>query len=234
MRFIFRQLLDYESNTFTYLLGDASTRRALLIDPVLEMLDRDVKLLGELGLDLVYAINTHVHADHITSSGKLKRLFPQMKSVLGAVGNELALADVKVPHGSVLRLDAISLEFRSVPGHTAGCHVLVWPDEQRAFTGDTVLVRGCGRTDFQGGSAKSLYQSVWSQVFTLPDEFAVFPAHDYKGHSQSTIGEEKQFNPRLSKPLEEFEEIMSHLNLPYPRKIDASLPANLVCGLHEV
>ncbi|KAH9255467.1 hypothetical protein BASA81_006586 [Batrachochytrium salamandrivorans] len=234
MTYIFRQLLDYESNTFTYLLGDAITRRALLIDPVLEMLGRDVKLLGELGLDLVYAINTHVHADHITSSGKLKRSFPQMKSVLGSLGNELALADIKVQNGNVLQVDSIALEFRSVPGHTAGCHVLVWQEEQRVFTGDTVLVRGCGRTDFQGGNAKSLYQSVWSQVFTLSDEFAIFPAHDYKGHSQSTIGEEKQFNPRLSKPLEEFEQIMNNLNLPYPRKIDVSLPANLVCGLHEV
>jgi sulfur dioxygenase len=145
-RFIFRQLFDAESSTYTYILGHSGTKQALLIDPVLEQIERDAVLINELGLDLKFAINTHVHADHITGSGLLKKLFPNCQSVLGKIGNEKALADIKVDDGAILKMDPVELEFRSTPGHTSGCHSLVWHSQRIVFTGDTVLIRGCGRT----------------------------------------------------------------------------------------
>jgi len=232
---VFRQLYDGESSTYTYLLGHTGSKKALLIDPVLEQVERDTSVLRELGLDLAFAVNTHVHADHITGSGLLKKTFPSCKSVLGRAGNEQAMADLKLGEGEVLKLDGgIELEFRSTPGHTNGCHSFVWHGGRSVFTGDTVLIRGCGRTDFQQGNPVSLYNAVWSKIFTLPEDYLLYPAHDYKGRTVSTVGEEKQFNPRLTQTQEKFVDIMKNLNLPYPKKIDASLPANLVCGLHEL
>jgi sulfur dioxygenase len=228
-------MYDQETSTYTYLLGDSETKECLLIDPVLEQIDRDAQVIKELGLDLKYGLNTHVHADHITGTGVMKQKhFPKMQSVLGEAGNEKAKADIKLKDGDVLRLGSISLEFRSTPGHTNGCHTIVDHDHKLIFTGDTVLIRGCGRTDFQQGDAKKLYSVVWEKVFSLPEDFYIYPAHDYKGRMVSTVAEEKKHNPRLTKTVDEFVNIMNNLNLPYPKKIDASVPANLVCGLHEL
>lgn len=232
---MFRQLFDQESSTYTYLIADNQTKEALLIDPVLEQVDRDAQVLKELGYDLKYALNTHVHADHVTGTGILrKKYFPNMKSVLGETGNEDSIADVKLKQGEVFTMGAVKLECRSTPGHTNGCHCFVFADMRCVFTGDTVLIRGCGRTDFQQGNAASLYQNIWTKVFSLPEEFMVYPAHDYRGRTASSVGEEKKHNPRLTKTLPEFVELMKNLNLPYPKKIDLSVPMNRVCGLHEL
>jgi len=233
-RFLFRQLFDGESSTYTYLLGDVQTREALVIDPVLEQVERDAQLVKELGLELRYGVNTHVHADHITGTGMLKKHFPFMLSVLGKTGNETVMADVHVNDGDTLTMGEVKLEFRSSPGHTCGCHSLVDHEHMLVFTGDTVLIRGCGRTDFQCGDARQLYKMVWEKVFSLPDEYLVYPAHDYKGRTCSSIAEEKKFNPRLTKTEDEFVKIMNNLNLPYPKKFDTAVPANKVCGLHEI
>lgn len=232
---VFRQLFDLESSTYTYLLGDLQTKQALLIDPVLEQTERDAKLLKEMGLELKFALNTHVHADHITGSGLLKqRHFPGMMSVLGKHGNDAAMADVRVGDGESIKMGEVEIEFRSTPGHTNGCHTFVYHKGGMAFTGDAVLVRGCGRCDFQDGSSPGLYASVWNKILSLPEDFLLYPAHDYKGHTVSSVGEEKKFNPRLTKNVEEFTKIMEGLNLPYPKKIDASVPMNKVCGLYEL
>jgi sulfur dioxygenase len=229
-----RQLFDRESCTYTYLLADTKTKECLLIDPVIELVDRDEKLIRELGFELKYCLNTHVHADHITGSGVIKSRFKDCKSVLGAANTE-ALADVKLGHGEHLKLGKqVDLEVRYTPGHTAGCVAYVSHNSKMVFTGDTLMVRGCGRTDFQGGSSESLYKSVHEQIFTLPEEFLVYPAHDYSGRTVSSIAEEKKFNPRLTKDLAGFADLMSKLDLAYPKKIDVSLPANLVCGIHEL
>jgi len=233
--FVFRQLYDQETSTYTYLLGDLETKECLLIDPVLEQVDRDAALIKELGLDLKYGLNTHVHADHITGTGIMKQKhFPKMKSVLGTKGNEKAKADVKLEDGQTIKMGCVSLEFRSTPGHTNGCHTFVAHEQKMIFTGDAVLIRGCGRTDFQQGDARTLYKVIWEKVFSLPDDYLIYPAHDYKGRMVSTVAEEKKFNPRLTKTVDEFVDIMKNLNLPYPKKIDASVPYNLVCGLHEL
>mmetsp|Transcript_14146 Transcript_14146/g.27482 ORF Transcript_14146/g.27482 Transcript_14146/m.27482 type:complete len:241 (+) Transcript_14146:137-859(+) len=234
---IFRQLFDRESCTYTYILGCEKTREAALIDPVLELVDRDAQMLEELDLNLKYAVNTHVHADHIFGNKALKKLIPGVKSVLGEEGNEEAMADIRLAEGDVLDVgETVKIEFLSTPGHTNGCHTLIVHDDGKtmAFTGDTVLIRGCGRTDFQQGDSKSMYENVHKKIFTLPDDTIIYPAHDYRGRLNSTVAEEKKFNPRLTKSLDEFIDIMNNLNLPYPTKIDESLPANLVCGLHEV
>lgn len=231
---IFRQLFDRESCTYTYVLGDEETKEAIIIDPVIELVERDQKVLDELSLNLKYALNTHVHADHITGSGKLKKLYEGCQSVLGRIGNEDAKADIKLDEGDKLKAGSVVLETRHTPGHTQGCHSFVCEGSdgvKMVFTGDTVLVRGCGRTDFQGGSSEDLYKSVQRHIFSLPDNTKIYSAHDYKGHTVSTVGEEKKYNPRLSKTLEEFKDIMANLNLAYPKKIDVSLPANKVCGL---
>ena len=238
-RFIFRQLWDKESSTFTYLIADATTRDAVLIDPVLEHVERDAKLAEELGVRYAYFLNTHVHADHVTGSGLLKRKFPGTKSVLGLAGNDAATADVKLAHGEVLKFGHQEIELRSTPGHTQGCVSYVWRvagehDPLAVFTGDALLIRGCGRTDFQGGSAATLYKSVWEQILSLPPDTVVFPAHDYRGHTSSTVAEEAKLNPRLTKSEPDFIELMNNLKLDKPKLIDVAVPANRVCGLHEV
>lgn len=230
---IFRQLFDPESSTYTYLLADEETREAVLIDPVLENLERDLSLLRELALRLVYSLETHVHADHVTASGHLRERL-NSRSVVSAAGGA-ACADVKVQHGDVLRFGRCGLEVRSTPGHTDGCVTYVTLDHGLAFTGDALLIRGCGRTDFQQGDPGRLYDSVHHQILTLPEGTLLYPGHDYKGRTVTTVAEERDHNPRLGggRTKEEFVGIMRELNLAYPKKIDVAVPANLQCGVVE-
>lgn len=229
---IFRQLFDRESCTYTYLLGDASTKEAVLIDPVIELAERDAQLVKDMGLNLTYVMNTHVHADHITGTGLLKKLIPGCKSLISKMSG--AKADVHVEHGDIIEFGSQKLEVRSTPGHTNGCITYISHDTSMAFTGDALLIRGCGRTDFQDGSPTKLYESVHSQILSLPSNYSLYPAHDYKGMTVTTVEEEKEFNPRLTRTEEQFVEIMENLGLPYPKKIDESLPANTVCGLYNL
>ena len=164
----------------------------MLIDPVLEMVDRDLKLIDELGVKLKYAVNTHCHADHVTGSGAIKAARPDVRSIIAAASG--AQADIKIGHGDRIEFGSMFLEVRATPGHTDGCLSYVCDD--MVFTGDAVLIRGCGRTDFQQGSADKLYESVHTQIFSLPDDTIIYPAHDYKGHRCSTVGEEKALNPQ--------------------------------------
>ncbi|XP_029593427.1 persulfide dioxygenase ETHE1, mitochondrial [Salmo trutta] len=228
----FRQLFESVSSTYTYLLADTESREAVLIDPVLETVDRDLKLVEELGFNLKVAVNTHCHADHITGTGQLKNRLFGMKSAISKHSG--ASADILLSEGDKISFGKHYLTVRETPGHTDGCVTLVTGDQSMAFTGDTLLIRGCGRTDFQQGCSRRLYESVHQKIFTLPPQCLVFPAHDYKGQTASTVGEERRFNPRLTKSVEEFVDIMTNLNLPKPAKIDIAVPANLVCGLHEV
>uniref|UniRef100_A0A8C1TBT9 ETHE1 persulfide dioxygenase n=1 Tax=Cyprinus carpio TaxID=7962 RepID=A0A8C1TBT9_CYPCA len=197
---LFRQLFESESSTYTYLLADADSREAVLIDPVLETVDRDLQLINDLGLTLKVALNTHCHADHITGTGLLKKK---------------------------------CLTVRETPGHTDGCVTYVSEDEGMAFTGDALLIRGCGRTDFQQGSPHRLYESVHKKIFTLPGHCFIYPAHDYKGQTVSTVDEEKKFNPRLTKTLQEFVNIMNNLNLPKPKKIVPCLLVLQIWCIHS-
>ncbi|KAL6578926.1 Polypeptide N-acetylgalactosaminyltransferase 3 [Orobanche minor] len=251
-RFLFRQLFEKESSTYTYLLADVShpDKPALLVDPVDKTVDRDISLVKELGLKLIYAINTHVHADHVTGTGLLKSKVPGVKSIISKASN--AKADLFVESGDKISFGDLFLEVRATPGHTQGCVTYVTgdgpeqPHPRMAFTGDALLIRGCGRTDFQvlglhhgkafppGGSSDQLYDSVHSQIFTLPKDTLLYPAHDYKGFSVSTVAEEMQYNTRLTKDKETFKNIMANLNLSYPKMIDIAVPANMVCGLQDV
>ncbi|GFR91402.1 persulfide dioxygenase ETHE1, mitochondrial-like [Elysia marginata] len=229
--FIFRQLLDYKSYTYTYLLADSTTNEAILIDPVIETVERDYRIIQELGLKLIAAVNTHVHADHVTGSGEMKRRVPSCKSMIAEVSK--AKADLKLKAKDSIKFGQFELEVRSTPGHTNGCLSYVWHEKGMVFTGDALLIRGCGRTDFQEGSAAVLYDSVHTQIFSLPQHFKVFPAHDYTGQTMSTVGEEIKFNPRLRRSKSEFTDIMNNLKLPYPKQIDKALPANMVCGIYD-
>ncbi|XP_039026771.1 persulfide dioxygenase ETHE1 homolog, mitochondrial-like [Hibiscus syriacus] len=239
-RLLFRQLFEKDSSTYTYLLADFShpDKPALLIDPVDKTVDRDLSLVRELGLKLIYAMNTHVHADHITGTGLIKGKVPGVKSVISKASG--SKADVFVEPGDKISFGNLFLEVRATPGHTAGCVTYVTgdgpdqPHPRMAFTGDALLIRGCGRTDFQGGSSEQLYKSVHSQIFTLPNESLLYPAHDYKGFTVTTVGEEMLYNPRLTKDKETFRSIMQNLNLAYPKMIDVAVPANMVCGLQDL
>jgi sulfur dioxygenase len=228
---LFRQLFDPTSSTYTYLLADEATRDAILIDPVIDQLDRDLALLDELGLTLRYALDTHVHADHVTAAGTL-RARRGAKTVLSERAG-VGCADVLVKDGDEIHFGRHAVVVRETPGHTSGCVTYVLDDETMAFTGDAVLIRGCGRTDFQEGDARALYHSVHEKVFSLPDSTLIFPAHDYKGRTATSVAEEKMHNPRLSadRSEEEFVAIMDGLKLPYPKQIDAALPRNVQCGL---
>ena len=177
--FFFRQLFDRVSCTYTYMLADSDTGEAILIDPVIELAERDVQSANDLGLTLKYCINTHMHADHITGTGLLKKLVPEIKSVISKYSG--AEADILVEHGSVIEFGKHQLEVLATPGHTNGCVTYLCRSQSCAFTGDTVLIRGCGRTDFQEGNPSTLYDSVWNNIFSLPENYRLFPAHDYKG-----------------------------------------------------
>uniref|UniRef100_A0A2P2KJW4 persulfide dioxygenase n=1 Tax=Rhizophora mucronata TaxID=61149 RepID=A0A2P2KJW4_RHIMU len=237
---LFRQLFEQESSTYTYLLADFShqDKPALLIDPVDKTVDRDLSTVKELGLKLIYALNTHVHADHVTGTGLIKSKVPGVKSVISR--SSKAKADLLIEPGDKIHFGDLFLEVRATPGHTQGCVTYVTgdgsgqPQPRMAFTGDALLIRGCGRTDFQGGSSHQLYQSVHSQIFTLPKDTLIYPGHDYKGFTVSTVGEEQLYNPRLMKDEETFKNIMEALNLEDPKMMDIAVPANMVCGLQDL
>jgi sulfur dioxygenase len=225
---LFRQLFDCESSTYTYLLASEKTKEALLIDSVITNVQRDVKLINELGLELKYLAETHVHADHITGVSEIKKLVSEAKSIVhkdcGA-----PCVDIPVIDGDEIIIGEIKIKVIYVPGHTNSC--VAYYVQNMVFTGDALLIRGCGRTDFQGGSPETLFISVTEKLFKLPEETLVYPAHDYKGLTSSTIWEEKRFNLRFAnKTKEEFINIMNNLNLPFPKMIKESLPANLKCG----
>ncbi|HSC85872.1 MAG TPA: MBL fold metallo-hydrolase [Polyangiaceae bacterium] len=228
---IFRQLFDQDSATYTYLLGDEKSRQALLIDPVLEQFDRDVALLDELELQLVAALDTHVHADHVTALGLLGQRRGARTIVSERAGS--VCADRLVKEGDRVPFGQLELEVRETPGHTNGCLTYVCHDAGIAFTGDALLIRGTGRTDFQQGSSAALYRSVHERIFSLPEATLLYPAHDYKGRTVSSVGEEKRHNPRLAigKSLADFERVMAELHLPRPKKMDVAVPANLACGV---
>ncbi len=225
---LFRQLFDVDSSTYTYLLADAQTREAVVIDPVLEQYDRDRAVIEELELTLRFCLETHVHADHVTSSALLRARFGA-KSVLSERAG-VVCADRLVKHRDRIEFGGCALEVRETPGHTSGC--LTYVGRGLAFTGDALLIRACGRTDFQQGDSAVLYRSVHQQIFTLPDDTVLYPAHDYRGRTATSVREEKRWNPRLGgdRSEAEFIEIMKDLGLPYPRKIDEAVPANLHCG----
>lgn len=228
---LFRQLFDRETATYTYLLADEDTAEAVLIDPVREQLLRDTELLGELSLKLVWVLETHVHADHVTSAGTLRERFGARTVMSKHAG--VNCADVAAEDGETVRFGRHEIEVRLTPGHTSGDATYVVLGEGKAFTGDTLLIRGCGRTDFQQGDARTLFASVHEKIFTLPGPTELYPAHDYKGRTSTTVDEELRHNPRLGggRTVEEFVEIMDALNLPYPSRIDEALPANSNCGV---
>ena len=226
---IFRQLFEPVSSTYTYLVGDEHTGRALLIDPVISTMDRDLAELKRLGLTLAYTLDTHIHADHITAALELKRAVGSR--IAAPAYDRLPCADVGVEEGCPFELDGIMLRPLHTPGHTDG-H-LAYLLDGKVFTGDALLIEGCGRTDFQNGDSAALYRSVTEKLFTLPDETLVYPAHDYQNRFVSSIAQEKARNPRLGKgkTLDEFKEIMANLNLPYPKFIDHAVPGNRQCGV---
>ncbi|MGD8340015.1 MAG: MBL fold metallo-hydrolase [Gammaproteobacteria bacterium] len=227
---IFRQLQDPTSSTYTYLLGDRQGGSAVLIDPVFEQAERDAALVRELGLTLTHTLDTHMHADHITAAWRLKNWLGSRIAISAAAGTKGA--DLELEPGDKLEFGDRWLEARATPGHTDGCMSFVLDDQSRVFTGDALLIRGAGRTDFQHGSASALYHSVVDQLFTLPEDCLVYPAHDYRGLTASSIFEEKRFNPRLGGDRNEgdFEGFMRNLGLAHPKRIDEALPANEVCG----
>jgi glyoxylase-like metal-dependent hydrolase (beta-lactamase superfamily II)/rhodanese-related sulfurtransferase len=227
---IFRQLFDQTSSTYTYLLGDERTRRAVLVDCVFERHARDLALIQELELDLVHVVDTHCHADHVTGAWLMKSALGAsvaLASVYGAQNVDLGLS-----HGALVEFGDEALEVRATPGHTDGCLSFVTPDRRCVFTGDALLVRGTGRTDFQQGSAHRLFHSIRDGLFTLPDACAVYPAHDYEGRTASTIGEERRYNPRIGGTVreEDFVGYLQNLGLPHPKLLDIALPANLRSG----
>jgi sulfur dioxygenase len=226
------QLFDPASSTYTYILFDADTRDALLIDPVDDQLSRDLAALREHGLKLVWTVETHAHADHITSAGLLAEHTGAKTAAPAGCG--IGSASVQLKDGDTLHFGAQVLTALHTPGHTAGSMSFVWTAEgaKHVFTGDTLLINGCGRTDFQSGSAEELYNSITQVLFALPDDTTVWPGHDYKGCTHSTIGQEKATNaPVADKTLAEFVAIMNGLNLPQPKRIAEAVPANLMSGL---
>lgn len=230
---IVRQLFDSETSTYTYLLGDPDTGEAVLIDPVIDHIERDLQLLNELEMTLVYCLDTHVHADHVTAAGTLRSRTSCKTGVAATAG--VACADTPLRNGDRVTFGGYTIEARETPGHTSGCLTYVVDNGNRvmAFTGDAIFVRGCGRTDFQEGDPQTLYRSVHQQIYSLGDDAILYPGHDYKGHSHTTVLEEKQHNPRLNASVTEevFVDIMNNLNLGMPKKIDVAVPANLGCGI---
>ncbi len=226
---IFYQLFELESSTYTYLLADPVSKEAVLIDSVLETVERDLKLIRELGVNLKYILDTHVHADHITGAGKLRT----MTGAKSAISHQAKVDCVDHPlkDGDKLFIGNTAIIALETPGHTNSC--MSFLVENRVFTGDALLIRGTGRTDFQGGSSETLFDSIHQKIFTLSDHMEVYPGHDYNGQTKSTVSLERQFNPRLGlgKSKSDFVKIMSELKLANPKKIHQALPANLTCGI---
>lgn len=227
---IFRQLFDSVSGTYSYVLASRPGGEALILDPVLEKVDRYCQLLRELDLKLVKAVDTHLHADHVTGLGELRDRTHCM-TVMG----DQTKADVvamRVADGDKVTIEGLALDVMYTPGHTDDSYSYLMGD--RVFTGDTLLIRGTGRTDFQNGSSRAQYESIFNRLLKLPDETMVFPAHDYKGDTVSTIGEEKRYNPRLQvRSVDEYIELMANLKLPNPKMMDVAVPANMRVGLHQ-
>ena len=227
---IFRQLFDSTSGTYTYLLASRHGGEALIIDPVIERIDRYLQLVRELDLKLVKAVDTHLHADHVTGLGALRD-----RTHCVTVMGEHTKADVvsmRVTEGDCVQIEGLSLDVLYTPGHTDDSYSFLLDD--RVFTGDTLLIRGTGRTDFQNGDPRAQYDSIFNKLLKLPDETLVFPAHDYKGETVSTIGEEKFFNPRLRvKSVDEYADLMNNLKLPNPKMMDVAVPANMRVGLRQ-
>lgn len=223
------QLFDTESSTFTYILAAPGERDAVIIDPVARHWERDLRHLERLGLQLRFVLETHAHADHLTSAGKLRELTCALAATPGGCG--IAPAELQLQDGDVLRFGTgESILALHTPGHTAGSMSYAW--RGNVFTGDTLLIDGCGRTDFQGGSAAALYDSIAGKLFMLPDDTRVWPGHDYKGQAVSTIGWEKRHNARLAgRSREDFVRLMDQLDLPKPAMIDVAVPANRNLGL---
>lgn len=228
-----RQLFDPQSSTLTYLVVCPDTNEGVLVDPVMGQKARDMAIIQELGVKLKYVINTHCHADHVTSAGVIQKEWSDVRTVISDASG--AKADIRLKHGDRVNVGNLNLDARATPGHTDGCmsFVLEGRASRLVFTGDALLVRGCGRTDFQQGCAGRLYDSVHSQIFTLPSDTIVCPAHDYKGRSVSTVQEELHFNSRLTKTRDQFHDIMKNLDLPYPAEMDVAVPANMLCGIQD-
>lgn len=229
---IFRQFIEPESSTYTYLFGCPETGDALLLDPVVETVERDMDALTTLGLRLAYTLDTHVHADHITAACRLRNLTGS--KIAYPADDNLACADVMVREGEAFEVGSMTFHPLYTPGHTDThhCYLIESGDQAMVFTGDALLIDGCGRTDFQGGDSPTLYRSVREKLFSLRDDTLVYPAHDYQDRRVSTIRQERNRNPRLHDgvELDEFIQIMANLDLPYPAKIDVAVPANLLCG----
>lgn len=229
---IFRQLFEPVSSTYSYLIACEQSREAVLIDPVLETVERDLALLDELGLTLKYTVETHIHADHVTGAARLREATGSKAAV--PEKSAAAHADLSVREGEPIRFGGLALEPLHTPGHTDDHHAYVLKDgaTRRVFTGDALMIDGCGRTDFQGGDAATLFASVHGKIFCLPDETLVYPGHDYQKRFVSSVAQEKARNPRLGggKTVDEFVAIMNGLNLPRPKKMDVAVPANRECG----
>ncbi len=227
---IFRQLFDSVSGTYTYLLASRRGGEALIIDPVIEKVDRYIQLVNELDLKLVKAVDTHLHADHITGLGALRDR-THCITVMGEM-SKVDVVSMRLAEGDKLTIEGLALDVIYTPGHTDDSYSFKMQD--RVFTGDTLLIRGTGRTDFQNGDPRAQYDSIFNKLLKLPDETMIFPAHDYKGETVSTIGEEKAFNPRLQvKSIDQYVDLMSNLNLPNPKMMDVAVPANMRVGLAQ-
>lgn len=226
---LLKQLFDNETSTYTYIVADKNTKEAVIIDPVFEMATRDEMLVRELWLTVKYFLDTHVHADHITGSSRLKEILETWEIWVGAWNIWVTHNDLFLTDGQILKVWDIEIQVLETPWHTSGCVSYLIDD--MVFTGDLILVRGSGRTDFQSGSNKNMFQNVREKIFTLPDETKIYTGHDYNGFTSTTVWEEKLYNPRLklSNSFEAFETIMKNLKLPYPKKLDVSLPANMKC-----
>jgi len=231
---IFRQLFDPQSSTYTYLLGDGASHAAVLIDPVFEQVRRDAALIDELGLKLIATLETHVHADHVTGASLMKQRTGAKIMVAKASGAEGA--DRYLVQDDVVVFGGRRLLVRATPGHTGGCLTYVLDDHSMAFTGDCLLIRGSGRTDFQEGDAAAMYRSVREQIFALPPECLLYPAHDYRGLTVTSVAEERRYNPRLGGDIAvgDFAGYMANLRLAHPKLLDVAVPANLRCGRPEL
>lgn len=227
---IFKQLFDTESSTYTYFIADTQAGEAVFIDPVDTHVNDYLDLLKQHQCTLKYSLETHVHADHVTGGGLLRQKTSSQTAVPDACGAKTA--DIQLNDGDEIKFANETIKVIATPGHTPGSTSFLWRD--RLFTGDTLLINGCGRTDFQGGSANDLYNSIINKLFTLPDDTIVYPGHDYNGKKISCIAQEKNSNARLAgKTLDEFVQIMNNLNLPKPKLIDIAVPANRMCGIPE-